>query len=203
LALLASSGRLVRARGVPGNPRPGWLPKEDAPPPPEDPIAGLVKLITEAARPGNGRSNRVTVAEIADRLYQADVEITEAEIADVLTRMADVGHARKVQHRGYGSPMSYVLAARLFPWETWDRVSTLASDVCKVMRDHDGVIGYTSPEELAQWLTEAGIQFDEADLPPAIEELTHIGRLQSPRADQWDQPGARPTWYVPPTVHQS
>jgi hypothetical protein len=64
------------------------------------------------------------------------------------------------------------------------------------------VIGFTSEEQLTGWLDDAGIGYDEGQLGLAIAHLMRIGRLQTPRADQWERPGeARPTWLNEPPVH--
>jgi hypothetical protein len=195
LSLLAATGRLVRPHTGLGTPRSGWLPSEADRPAPEPARSALARLVFEVAGPGNGRSVRPTFDEIRQRLYDADVEVSDSELTDLLERLADVGYLKLVR-RQWGHPLRYVKSGL----PAWNWIDELESDIAKTVKDHSE-LGYTDLEELKLWLEAAGVSYDEELLGPAILHLMNIGRLQTPRADHWEGPGPRPTWYVEPTVH--
>lgn len=84
-------------------------------------------------------------------------------------------------------------------WD-YDVVDDLEASICEVLRSR-GELGYTYEDELRQWLSDAGVEFDDRALGFALGHLGSLGGLQSPRPDHWEGPGARPTWYVAPRVH--
>jgi hypothetical protein len=197
LTLLEATGRLSRPHTGLAVPRPGWLPTEADAPPVESPRARLAKLVCEVIKVGNGRSNQSSVAEIRERLLEADAEVSDSELTDILERLADVDRVRLVQ-RAWGQPTKYVFKYTLGSG-VWEDLDDLESSICKVVKARPEV-GYSDLDELKGWLAAAGVQFDEVLLDPALTHLMNLGRLQTPRADHWEGKGPRPVWYIEPPV---
>jgi hypothetical protein len=112
----------------------------------------LARTVVEVARPGNGRPNRATTAEIAERLHIADVDVSADELAAILQRLTDCGQLVQVQ-RSPSHPMQYASAGG---WE-FDTVDDLEASICTVLRGRDE-LGYEDEDQLREWLRDAGIE---------------------------------------------
>ena len=72
--------------------------------------------------------------------------------------------------------MRYVSSGR----HSFDETDDLAASISAVLRGRDE-LGYTSDDELKGWLTDAGIEFDEAQFNLAVGQLERLGRARLPR----------------------
>jgi hypothetical protein len=197
LTLLASMGLLVRPETGLGQPRPGHLPT-DADKATEVPAAirlgRLVISVSQTVERLN--DNRATQQQIADALLAADEEVGGKELSRTLRQLCDCGQMVQVR-RFDTAPMTYVSSGQ---WP-FDAVDLLEADVCQVLRDRPDAIGFEDETQLRDWLSAAGIEgFSDREFSQAIGHLIHLGHLQSPRADQWEHPGPRPTWLNEPRV---
>jgi hypothetical protein len=78
-------------------------------------------------------------------------------------------------------------------WD-FDATDLLESEIVAVLRGRDDG-GFTDEDELQQWLRDAGADFDDRQFGLALGHLARLGRLRSPRPEEWVGPGpVLPGW---------
>ncbi len=188
LALLEANGQLTRGRVGLGQPRPGWLPTElDKPDIP--PRIRLARLVIEVIQSGGGPAS---AAVIAERLAEADEEVSEAQLAETLRRLVDCDQLQILQRQSE--------IPRYNPRGRWafDVTDDLEADIMAVLRSREE-LGYETEEQLREWVGEAGVEITDDRLwGLAIDHLARIGRLETPSAARWTGPGPRVTWMNEP-----
>jgi hypothetical protein len=143
---------------------------------------------------GTGRVPYPEVGEVARRLREdADTDITDSELADIVGRLVDCGQLVRIQKQA-GYPAHLAHAGR----HPFDHLDVLMSDVCAVLRLHDET--FTSLEQLRGWLEAAGVDCEQDQLYRAVDALFRLNRLQRPREDRWASYEPRPVWLVNPRV---
>jgi hypothetical protein len=157
----------------------------------------LGQVVVEAVRTGQpGRGTRASREEIVERLVAADVDVSDEQLSDIITRLVDVKQLEPTR-KAFGYPIVYTVGSH--SWQ-FDPLDLLCSEICRILRQHDE--GFIDPQQVKDWLIADGVEFDDRSFASALAHLgsPQLGRLRQPAANEWSQPGERPTWFVEPKV---